>query len=84
MVPSLVVLAAFTTFFAFWTFATNLINYGLFTACLTAYIVFLLSLNQIPGTVIAHRRAWCTIAGGIIALVVHLDALRRHRFPTVT
>jgi hypothetical protein len=32
-----------------------------------------------PGPVIAHRRALCTIAGGLIALAIHLDALRRHR-----
>ena len=84
LAPSPIILAAFTTFFAFWCFATNSVNYGLFTACLTAYIVFLLSLNQIPGPLIAHRRAWCTIVGGLIALILHLDALRRHRFPTVT
>ncbi len=79
LAPRPVILAAFTTFFAFCAFATNAVNYGLFTACLTSYIVFLLSLNQIPGAVIAHRRAWCTILGGLIALVIHLDALRRHR-----
>jgi hypothetical protein len=84
LAPRPVILAAFTTFFAFWTFATNSVNYGLFSVCITAYIVFLLSLNQIPGPVIAHRRAWCTILGGLIALVIHLDALRRHRgTPTV-
>ena len=52
---------------------------GLFAACLTGYIVFLLSLNQIPGMEIAHRRAWCTILGGAIALIIHLDAVRRLR-----
>lgn len=84
LAPSLIVLAAVTTFFAFWTFATTSVNYALFSAFITGYIVFLLSLNQIPGTVIAHRRAWCTIVGGLIALVLHIDALRRYRFPTVT
>ena len=72
-------LAAVTTFFAFWSFATNGVNYGLFTLCMTSYIVFLLSLNQIPGPEVAHRRAWCTIAGALIAFAIHLDALRRHR-----
>ena len=78
-VPSPVVLGAMTAVFALLAFATNSVNYGLYSACLTAYIVFLLSLNQIPGPVIAHRRAWCTVVGGLIALVIHLDALRRHR-----
>jgi hypothetical protein len=73
------VLATAATLCALLAFATNSVNYGLFTACLTAYIVFLLSLNQIPGPVIAERRAWCTILGGLIALVIHVDALRRHR-----
>jgi Fusaric acid resistance protein-like len=84
LAPSLLVLAAITTLFAFCTFATTSVNYALFTAFITGYIVFLLSLNQIPGTLIAHRRAWCTIVGGLIALVIHIDALRRYRFPTVT
>jgi NAD/NADP transhydrogenase beta subunit len=57
----------------------NPVNYGLFALCLTSYIVFLLSLNQIPGPEIAHRRPLCTIAGAAIAMVIHIDALRRHR-----
>jgi uncharacterized membrane protein YccC len=72
-------LAAFTTFFALWSYATNTVNYGLYTLFLTSYIVFLLSLNRLPGPVIAHRRALCTIAGGLIALVIHIDAIRRLR-----
>jgi hypothetical protein len=72
-------LAAFTAFFAFWSFAMNPVNYGLFALCLTSYIVFLLSLNQIPGPEIAHRRALCTVEGAAIAMVIHVDALRRHR-----
>jgi hypothetical protein len=32
-----------------------------------------------PGVLIAHRRAVCTITGGLIALLIHLDALRRHK-----
>lgn len=77
--PGPVVLALMTSVFALLAFATNSVNYGLFAACLTGYIVSLLSLNQIPGTVIAHRRAWCTALGGAIALAIHLDALRRLR-----
>ena len=75
LAPGPVVLAILTTLFALLAFATNSVNYGLFAACLTGYIVFLLALNQIPGPVIAHRRAWCTALGGVIAVVVHLDSL---------
>jgi hypothetical protein len=79
MAPSPAILAAFTALFALLAYATNAINYGLYTAFLTAYIVFLLSLIQIPGATIAHRRAACTAVGAAIALVIHLDAIRRRR-----
>lgn len=77
--PGPAILALATAIFALLAFATNSVNYGLFAACLTGYIVFLLSLNQIPGLEIAHRRAWCTILGGVIAVSVHLDAIRKLR-----
>ena len=73
------VLAACTTVFAFGSFVTLSLNYALYSLCLTSYIVFLLSLNQIPGPEIAHRRFWCTVAGAAIAFFIHLDALRRPR-----
>ncbi len=68
-----------TAFFAFWSFATTSVNYAIFSLCITSYIVFLLSLNQIPGHEIAFRRAYCTTFGALIALLVHLDAFRRKR-----
>lgn len=77
--PQPMVLALIAALFALFAYATNPVNYGLFTAFITGYIVFLLSLNQIPGPVIAERRAWCTALGALIAVVIHLDALRRHR-----
>ena len=72
-------LAGLATFFAYWSFATNSVNYGLYSVFLTSYIVFLLSLNSVPGPEIAHRRAACTAVGACIALLIHVDALRRHR-----
>lgn len=77
--PTSFYLAVLAVVFAFLSYATNSVNYGLFSACLTTYIVFLLSLNEMPGPVIAHRRAVCTLTGGLIALFIHLDALRRHK-----
>jgi hypothetical protein len=79
VVPRPEVLAAIAAVFEFLAFATNSVNYGLFTTFLTGYIVFLLSLNVIPGSVIAHRRAWCTALGGLTALLFHADALRMLR-----
>ena len=79
--PHPMILALLAAAFALGAYATNPVHYGLFSVFLTAYIVFLLSLNEIPGPVIAHRRAVCTLTGGLIALVIHIDALRRHRSP---
>lgn len=77
--PNLFYLAVIATFFALCSYTTNTVNYGLYTLFLTSYIVFLLSLNVLPGPVIAHRRAVSTVLGGLTALVIHLDALRRLR-----
>lgn len=83
--PDPLYLAILATLCALLSYCTNTVNYGLFSLFITSYIVFLLSLNQLPGPVIAHRRALCTITGGLIALLIHLDALRRHRNnPTAT
>lgn len=80
LAPQPWVLALMTAIFALASYVTNPVNYGLFTGFLTGYIVFLLSLNEIPGPDIAQRRAWCTILGAVIAVAIHLDALRRrHR-----
>ncbi len=70
-------LAALATFFAYWAFATISVNYALYSFFLTSYLVFLLSLNVIPGPEIAHRRAFCTTAGAAIALLLHVDQLWR-------
>lgn len=75
-------LAAGVTVCAYGAFVTTSVNYGMFSLFLTSYIVFLLSLNQLPGPEIAHRRAACTAAGAAIALLIHVDALRRHRAGT--
>lgn len=78
--PPLVLVAAITVLFAWLSYATLNVNYALFAACLTGYIVFLLSLARMPGAEIAHRRAFCTALGGAIALVVRLVVIqRRHR-----
>jgi Fusaric acid resistance protein-like len=77
--PRPLYLASIAAVFALLAYATNAVNYALFTAALTGYIVFLLSLNEIPGMVIAHRRGWCTAIGAGIAVLIHVDALLRLR-----
>jgi uncharacterized membrane protein YccC len=80
--PTPTTLAILVLVFAFLAYSTVNVNYALFTLFLTAYIVFLLSLAHLPELVVAHRRAVATIIGGMVALVVHLDAVRRWRRET--
>jgi len=74
-------LAVLATLFALLAYSTLLVNYGLYAVCLTAYIVFLLSLDTLPSQIIAERRSLCTIAGGLFALVIHVTELYRHKLP---
>ena len=69
-------LAALVVLFTWFSYSLLNVNYALFSVCLTSYIVFLLSLNNIPGAEIAHRRFVCTMLGGAIALSVRLFVLR--------
>jgi uncharacterized membrane protein YccC len=75
--PSPLVLAAFTLLFAWLSYGTLNVNYALFSVFITGYIVFLLSLADVPGPVIARRRALCTVLGGLIALIVRLIVISR-------
>ena len=77
--PTPMELAVCAAVCAVFGYATNGVNYGLYSVFLTSYIVFLLGLNAMPGPEIAHRRAYCTAIGAGLALVIHVDALRRHR-----
>lgn len=74
-------LAAFTVLFAWLAYGVLNVNYALFSMTITGYIVFLLSLNEIPGPTIASRRLFCTALGGAIALcvrIVVISSRRRH------
>ena len=76
-------LATLVVVFTWLAWSTLNVNYALFSVALTSYIVVLLSLANIPGSTIAHRRAVCTALGGALALTVRLAALRlRWRRPS--
>ena len=77
--PSPLILGGFTLLFAWLSYGTTNINYALFSICITGYIVFLLSLNNVPGPLIAQRRAVCTALGGSIALGVRLIVIYRRK-----
>ncbi len=75
--PSSLVLAGFTLLFAWLSYGTLDVNYALFSVSITGYIVFLLSLADVPGPLIAERRAVCTALGGLIALIVRVIVISR-------
>lgn len=77
--PNLIALAAFAVFFAWLSFGILNVNYALFSAAITGYIVFLLSLIQLPGPLVAERRTVATLIGAVIALSVRLIVISRYR-----
>jgi hypothetical protein len=77
--PAPLILAACTLLFAWLSYGTVNVNYALFSVCITGYIVFLLSLADVPGPVIAQRRAVCTVIGGVIALSIRLVVISRRK-----
>jgi uncharacterized membrane protein YgaE (UPF0421/DUF939 family) len=76
--PAPVWMAALVVLFTWLSYSTLNINYALFSISLTSYIVFLLSFADIPGAEVAHRRAVCTMIGGLLALGVRLVVIH-HR-----
>ncbi len=74
--PGPPVLAVLALFFAWLAYSLNAVNYGLFTLCLTAYIVTLLGLASLPGSEVAYHRSISTIIGGALALTVRLLVIR--------
>jgi hypothetical protein len=86
MAPAPATLAFLTLFFAWFSYSLNNVNYGLFTLCLTAYIVCLLALNKLPGKDVAYHRAVSTLIGGGLALTVRLLVIRyrqKHSTPAI-
>ena len=76
LAPAPPTLAFLVIFFAWLTYSLNNVNYGLFTLCLTAYIVNLLALNSLPGNAVAYHRAISTMIGGGLALTVRVLVIR--------
>jgi hypothetical protein len=50
------------------------VNYALFSVCITAYVVSLLSLAGLPGRLVAEHRVLNTLLGGSIALSAYAGA----------
>ena len=77
--PSTLLLASVTLLFVWLSYGTTSVNYALFSVFITGYIVFLLSLANVSGSVIAERRTVCTAIGGIIALTVRLTVISHRK-----
>ena len=67
MTPAPPTLAFLTLFFAWFAYSLNNVNYGLFTLCLTAYIVCLLALNKSAGQGCRLPLRRHTVIGGGLA-----------------
>jgi hypothetical protein len=74
--PGTSVLAILALLFAWLSYGLNNVNYGLFTLVLTANLVTLLALEDLPGNEVAYHRAISTIIGGALALAVRVLVLR--------
>ncbi|MCC7326285.1 MAG: FUSC family protein [Burkholderiales bacterium] len=69
--PEQWMLAALIAVIAWSCFTTFRANYALFAACITAYIVFLVSLFGLPQPVAALNRAFETVIGASLALFAY-------------
>ena len=57
--------------FVWGCFALFRINYAIFSACLTAYVVFILMLGGVGEMTAASLRAEYTLGGGLLALLLY-------------
>lgn len=73
--PNPVALSGFVAIFGWLCFSLVNVNYGLFSACITAYIAFLLAFTGQPTKSIAVHRIANTLMGGGLALVAYAPGL---------
>jgi uncharacterized membrane protein YccC len=55
------------------------VNYGVFSVCITTYVVLLLSAIGLPEPDVALHRVEATLLGAVLALAVHVSAIRWRR-----
>lgn len=65
-------LAFFVVIFSWLAYALRFVNYAAFAACITAYVVFALSLVGLPGHEVILHRVISTVIGGALALAANL------------
>jgi uncharacterized membrane protein YccC len=74
--PGPAALTILVVVFAWLSYALLNVNYGVFAASITSYIVFLLSFTGLPESTIVTYRTVNTVGGVMIAFAVHLIASR--------
>jgi uncharacterized membrane protein YccC len=77
--PDAMMLLSLIVLFAWLCYALVLVNYGVLTICVTAYICFLLAFAGLPEKQVALHRLANTALGGLIALLVYLPAVASAR-----
>ena len=78
--PHALALAGFVVLFAWLCYSLLEVNYGLFSACITAYIAFLLAFTGQPTSHIALHRLANTALGGSLALLAYVPGFLHGRF----
>ncbi|HEY5412914.1 MAG TPA: FUSC family protein [Caulobacteraceae bacterium] len=66
--PSQEVLVVLAAVVAWGAYSVQWVNYGTFSTCVTAYVVFLFAFEGLPETVVIRHRIAATLIGGAIAL----------------
>ena len=67
--PSQEILVVLTAAVAWGAYSLQFVNYGVFSTCVTAFVVFLFAFEGLPETVVVRHRIVATLAGGAIALL---------------
>lgn len=69
--PGLIEVGILVVLFAWLSYSLLHVNYALYVACVTAYIVFLLGFGGLPEMTIVKYRAVHTVLGGLVALLAY-------------
>jgi hypothetical protein len=67
--PSPEILVVLAAIVAWGAYSVQWVNYGAFSTCVTAYVVFLFAFEGLPEAVVIRHRIIATLTGGAIALV---------------
>ncbi len=70
--PDMWVIAALIVLFAWLCYNLLLVNYAVYTVCITQYVVFLLAMAGLPTRVVVSHRVFNTLVGGGLAIALRI------------